>query len=60
MSAFMEVYEIQSNETPNYNTSDFVGYEWLLPEEILEKENAGVYMKDDLPRLVRIFYAKKL
>ncbi|HEY9585480.1 MAG: NUDIX hydrolase [Candidatus Lloydbacteria bacterium RIFCSPHIGHO2_02_FULL_54_17] len=55
-SAFMQVYEIRSNETPNYNTGDFVGYEWLSPEEILEKKKAGVYMKDDLPRLVRIFY----
>lgn len=55
-SAFMQVYEIRSNIEPDYNKNDFIEFAWLTPKEILEKKREGVYMKDDLPRLVKIFY----
>lgn len=58
VSAFMHVYEIQSDVTPNYNPEDFSGYEWLSPLEILAKLEAGDNSKDDLPKLIRKFYLK--
>jgi isopentenyldiphosphate isomerase len=55
-SAFMHVYEIESDEAPQYNPEDFTGYEWLSPLEVLTKLEAGDKSKDDLPRLIRKFY----
>ena len=40
--AYTQVYEIESDEVPNYNHDDFVEYQWLTPQEaltIMEKEN---------------------
>lgn len=47
-SAFMWVYIIRSNETPSYNKNDFVGFEWLSPEEIFQKLASGDNVKSDL------------
>lgn len=58
VSAFMNVYEIQSNFTPYYNKDDFVEYFWLRPEQLLKRINEGEKSKSDLPKLVRIFYGK--
>lgn len=55
-SAFMHVYELESDTAPNYNPEDFSEYEWLLPLEILNKLESGDKSKDDLPRLIRRFY----
>jgi ADP-ribose pyrophosphatase YjhB (NUDIX family) len=33
---FQKVYEIKSNSAPEYNPGDFSGYQWLLPEEIIQ------------------------
>jgi isopentenyl-diphosphate delta-isomerase len=59
VSAFMQVYEIQANQAPMYNPDDFVEYSWLGPEEILNKAQNGERVKDDLPKLIRIFYMDK-
>lgn len=56
VSAFMKVYRIRTNQPPNYNTDDFVASYWLYPWEILFRIRAGDLAKDDLPKLVRIFY----
>jgi isopentenyl-diphosphate delta-isomerase len=58
-SAFMYVYEIQSDIVPNYNAEDFSGYEWLTPREVLAKLEAGDKSKDDLPILIQKFYINK-
>lgn len=55
-SAFMHVYEIESDTAPDYNPEDFTSYEWLSPLEILTKLESGDKSKDDLPRLIRKFY----
>jgi len=56
VSSFMEVYEIQSDEIPNYNKDDFIEFYWLSPEELFQRLESGEKSKDDLPKLVRIFY----
>lgn len=55
-SAFMYVYEIESDTVPAYNPEDFQSYEWLAPKEVLLKLEQGDKSKDDLPRLIRKFY----
>lgn len=56
MSAFMNVYEIRMDNTPNYNTNDFVEYYWLKAVDLLNKINNGDSAKSDLPKLVKRFY----
>lgn len=56
LSAFMNVYEIQMDEAPSYNTDDFVEYFWLTPEELLGMIEKGEKAKSDLPIVVRNFY----
>ena len=56
VSAFMNVYEIKSEETPDYNKDDFVESFWMKPEVILTQIAAGEKAKGDLPKLVKIFY----
>ena len=60
VSAFMKVYEIKMDETPNFNKKDFIEYFWLTPRLLLERLKRGDKAKDDLPRLVRIFYQDNL
>ncbi len=56
VSAFMKVYEIISNETPAYNPEDFIEYFWLRPQDVLDRVRDGERAKDDLPKLIHIFY----
>ena len=51
VSAFMNVYEIQSEQTPGYNKDDFVESFWLQPKELLARIESGEKAKDDLPKL---------
>ncbi len=57
VSAFMKVYEIESDETPSYNTDDFIEHYWLTPEESLLKIKNGCLSKDDLPKIIKKFYS---
>lgn len=59
VSAFMNVYEIKSEQTPNYNKKDFVEYFWLTPKMLFERITQGEKTKGDLPKLVKIFYGDK-
>ena len=56
VSAFMKIYEIESDVAPNYNPDDFVSYKWLSPEEIMTKLAEGDTSKDDLPKILKRFY----
>lgn len=56
VSAFMKVYEIRSAAPPDYNPNDFSEAFWLTPEEVLERIEGGDRAKEDLPKLVRMFY----
>ncbi len=57
VSAFMKVYEIKSEKSPIYNSDDFLEYFWLTPQELLTSIAKGEAAKDDLPKLVRLFYS---
>ena len=56
VSAFMNVSEIKMDETPNFNKKDFTEYFWLTPQALLKRLAQGDQAKDDLPKLVKIFY----
>lgn len=56
VSAFMKVYGIYTDDTPNYNENDFVESFWLFPNEILARLQNGDRAKDDLPILIKHFY----
>ena len=60
VSAFMNVYEIKMDESPNYNKDDFTEYFWLTPKALFEKIAQGEKTKSDLPTLVKIFYGQSL
>ena len=56
VSAFMNVYEIKMDEEPDYNKEDFIEHFWLIPQALLEQLANGDKSKEDLPKLVVIFY----
>jgi len=56
LAAFMQVYEIQSDESPQYNPDDFIDYFWMTPKEVIERIEAGEKTKGDLPKLIKKFY----
>jgi isopentenyldiphosphate isomerase len=56
VSAFMRVYEVQSDRVPAFNRNDFIEYFWLTPRQALSRIRQGEPCKDDLPRLIRHFY----
>ncbi len=56
MHAFEHVYEIYSDVAPDYNKDDFVGAEWMFPQEVIEKIEQGDASKSDLPKLIKRIY----
>lgn len=56
VAAFMQVYEIRTDKTPQYNPSDFTAGEWLYPEQLEQRIRAGHPVKSDLPIVFRRFY----
>ncbi len=58
VSAFMNVYEITLDTVPNYNRDDFIEYFWLTPQAFYERLTQGEKTKDDLPKLIELFYGR--
>jgi isopentenyldiphosphate isomerase len=58
ISAFMWVYLIRIDWTPNYNTNDFVEDFWMNPSEFWQRMGNGEQVKPDLPKLIKIFFGK--
>ena len=56
VAAFMNVYEIQSDDAPKYNPDDYREFSWLTPQELFKEIEEGEKVKSDLPKLVKIFY----
>lgn len=56
LSAFMKVYLIKSDDTPNYNPQDFIEYFWLTPAELIKKVADGDSSKGDLVKLIRTIW----
>lgn len=52
-SAYMKVYLILTDNTPNYNTNDFIESFWLYPKELLKLIDSGDKSKGDLPIIVK-------
>ena len=52
----MNVYEIRMDEAPDYNKNDFMEYFWLTPQSLFKKIADGDNAKDDLSKLIEIFY----
>ena len=46
---FMKVYEIKSDEAPDYNKEDFCDFFWLKPNDLIEKIKLGDKSKKELP-----------
>lgn len=51
-AAFMRVYLLRTNNTPNYNPDDYIESFWLYPQELLTRIDSGDKSKDDLPLIV--------
>lgn len=58
VSAFMHVYLIYHDTTPEFNPNDFTEYYWLYPHEIIERINTvdKNKAKSDLPILINNFF----
>lgn len=59
VAAFMQVYEISSNDDPHYNLNDYTGGSWLSPQDVLNKISQGVPAKEpDLRIALETLYKK--
>src|SRR3990167_993054 len=56
--AFIKVYILKSDETPNYNKYDFYESYWLTPEQLLEKIEKGDEHKPSLPFVIKHLFIK--
>lgn len=56
LSAFMRVYEIQTDQTPDYNKADFSEAFWLTPRQVLQRIENGDPAKGDLKELIQRCY----
>lgn len=56
LSAAMKVWEIEMDETPNFNPDDFTEAYWHSPAETLQRIKDGDRAKGDLVPLIKIFY----
>lgn len=54
VSAFMELYVIYTDMSPEYNFNDFESAEWIDILALQEKIRMGELTKGDLPILVRV------
>lgn len=59
-SCFQMNYEIESDETPNYNPDDFFESFWLVPEEVVRLVEDGDISKSSLVPLIRRYYLEQV
>src|SRR5258708_4015435 len=45
---FVALYRYKTDETPRYNPKDFVSAEWITPEQLIQKLEAGEHAKHSL------------
>lgn len=53
VSAYMQVYLVYTNKSPDYNKQDFDSAAWYAISTLEEFINAGISTKGDLPMLVQ-------
>ncbi len=51
---FRILYIYKSNDAPQYNPDDFVSAEWLTPQELITKLDAGVPAKTNMRETISI------
>jgi 8-oxo-dGTP pyrophosphatase MutT (NUDIX family) len=51
---FRVLYVYKSNDTPRYSTNDFASAEWLTPQELILKLDAGVPAKVNMRETVSV------
>ncbi|MEH1812384.1 MAG: NUDIX domain-containing protein [Nostoc sp.] len=56
VSAFMKVFEIKLDCSPEYNKNDFIESFWLSADDLIKWLYGGESAKSDLLKLVQIFY----
>lgn len=54
VSAYMQVYTIQTNESPDYNQTDFDSAAWYAINDLQKTIQLGEATKGDLPILISI------
>jgi isopentenyl-diphosphate delta-isomerase len=55
--AFSAIYEIETDQAPEFNTDDFCEYFWMTPEEVIERAQNGESIQSDLVVIIKAFYA---
>jgi isopentenyl-diphosphate delta-isomerase len=56
VTSFMQVYEIPTEQAPNYNRADFIKGSWVYPQELDVTLKSGVYAKPDIGIVLKRFY----
>ena len=51
--AFIKVYLLKSNKTPQFDKSEYSEYYWLTPEELIKRIDAGDKHKSSLPFIIK-------
>jgi isopentenyl-diphosphate delta-isomerase len=59
VGAMMSVYEMISDQIPQYNPEDFCEFFWLYPEEIIARVASGEVVKSDLLPILYATYLRK-
>jgi isopentenyldiphosphate isomerase len=54
--AFIKVYLLKSDETPEFDKSEYSEYYWLTPEEIIKRIDAGDKHKSSLPFIIKYLF----
>jgi isopentenyldiphosphate isomerase len=53
---FQRVYELITDDVPDYDKNDFCRYYWLTPQELIKRIYFGDPAKQDVPTFVKRFY----
>ena len=55
---FVALYILKSNDVPEYNPKDFVGYEWIKPDELIKRLENGEPSKKSLLSTTKLLLQK--
>ncbi|HYD04015.1 MAG TPA: NUDIX hydrolase [Alphaproteobacteria bacterium] len=53
---FQKIYEIRSEDVPNYDKNDFDKFYWISPQQLITRIDGGHSAKQDLPKFVKRLY----
>ena len=56
---FHKVYLYSSNDIPSYNKDDMAGYEWLAPQQLVDRLESGAKAKEIMLPAVKLIMEKK-